>query len=309
MSSRIYLALALSVAVACSAFAHNGQTFVMPTFPDPTAFVLDGEEDDWGWLDTDTFAFLPEDIEGSIQQEPTEHFGQGPNPDPEDFTATVFFAWSPPPDNALYVFARAQDDTLRSLEDKPDWWNDDILLLNLDFDHSGGEWLSDPTDGYRLVMTPIGSKTEGVQVQYDHPGDEWGGFPPYTWITTTVLPPGATHFSSDVEYTYEVRHHPMDIYDVDGFGQSDPHIFEAEEVVHLSFRFDDGDKIEHGEQDLWGPVGAGHKCDQSGPDCPDFIMVPTDMADPYISWEEGGAVPTAVKASTWGRIKNHIRYY
>ena len=39
-------------------------------------------------------------------------------------------AWSLPPDNAYYVFARALDDTLRALEAKEDWWNDDILLLN-----------------------------------------------------------------------------------------------------------------------------------------------------------------------------------
>ena len=42
----------------------------------------------------------------------------------------VFMAWSLPPDNAYYVFARALDDTLRALEAKEDWWNDDILLLN-----------------------------------------------------------------------------------------------------------------------------------------------------------------------------------
>ena len=73
---KLTLALILTLAVAGSAVAHNGKTNFMPTWPDPTSFVLDGEEDDWGWYDTESFGVKPEGIESSNG----EHAGQGPNP-------------------------------------------------------------------------------------------------------------------------------------------------------------------------------------------------------------------------------------
>ena len=147
---RTLLGLMLAFVMVSPIVAHNGITNFIPAWPDPTTFVLDGEEDDWGWYDTDSFGVKPEQIESLLG----EHLDQGPNPNPEDFSVSFFVAWSPPPDNALYFFARAQDDTLRALEEKGNWWNDDYLQLQIDADHASGNYLTEFINGYRLGFHP-----------------------------------------------------------------------------------------------------------------------------------------------------------
>lgn len=306
---RTVIGLTLALAITSTALAHNGRTAFIPAWPDPTTFVLDGEESDWGWLDTDSFGIKPEQIGPSIG----EHAEQGPNPNPEDFSASVFMAWSPPPDNSFYHFSRAQDDTLRALEAKDSWWNDDTLQLSWDFDHSAGNWLSEFENGYRGQFHPLGSKNEGAAMPpfSEEEGPlNWGGWPPWTYVTTTILPAGSIHNQTDVEYTFEVRLFPWASYSKLGPDESVPWTFEAEQIIHTYFRFDDGDRDDHGEQDLWVYHGDSYECDREGDFCPDYILVPTDMVDPYTEWQPTGNEPgpggTAVEHSTWGRIKSNI---
>jgi hypothetical protein len=293
----------------------------MPAHPDPSSFVIDGEDDDWGWYDTDTFGLKPEQFESVLGT----HVGQGPNPNPEDYSASFLIAWSPLPDNAIYAFARVQDDTLIAKEIKFAWWNDDYLQMHMDWDHGGGNWLSDQIEGYRPGFTPIGSKTEGGQLPPHNEEDgglyQWGGYPPATYVATTVLPAGSTNLATNVEYTYEIRHTPYALYSINGPDAATLHINLPEQIVHFNVRFDDADFIESGEQDLWSQVGNTHLCDRQGEDCPDYLLVPTDMVDPYPVWDDSdytgplgttghlmGQTPpvTAVEETTWARIKNHI---
>ncbi len=59
--------------------------------------------------------------------------------DAADFDFTMYTAWSPPPDNSWYGFARIRDDTLKiENEDPLKWWRDDTLSITVDSDHSGG---------------------------------------------------------------------------------------------------------------------------------------------------------------------------
>ena len=300
---KLTLALILALTVAGSAVAHNGKTNFMPTWPDPTSFVLDGEEDDWGWYDTESFGVKPEGIESSNG----EHAGQGPNPNPEDFSASFFVAWSPPPDNSLYFFARVQDDTLRAVEGKDAWWNDDYLQLQIDIDHSAGNYLSEFENGYRIGFHPLGSNTEGGDCppfSEEEGPVAWGGSAPYTWVRTTILPGDAVTWATNVEYSYEVRTHPWATYSKTGPDESTPWVLAPEQIVHFNARFDDGDREANGEQDLWSPVGDSFECDREGEHCPDYLLVPTEMADPYVSWEDDPS--TAVEHATWARIKSHI---
>jgi len=300
---KLTLALILALGMAGSAVAHNGKTNFMPTWPDPTSFVLDGEEDDWGWYDTESFGVKPEEIESSLG----EHVDQGANPNPEDFSASFFVAWSPPPDNSLYFFARCQDDTLRAVEGKDAWWNDDVVQLQFDFDHSAGNYLSEFENGYRIGFHPLGSNAEGGDAppfSEEEGPVAWGGLEPHTWVRTTILPGDAVTWATNVEYTYEVRTHPWATYSKTGPDESTPWVFGPEQIVHFNARFDDGDREANGEQDLWSPVGDSYECDREGEHCPDYLLVPTEMADPYVSWED--ALPTAVEHATWARIKSHI---
>jgi hypothetical protein len=304
--TRTILGLTLALAITGTALAHNGATNFIPAWPDPTTFVLDGEEDDWGWLDTDAFGIRPENFHSTTG----EHAGQGVNPAPEDFSVSVFYAWSPVPDNAFYFFSRSQDDTLRALEEKGDWWNDDSLQLQMDWDHSGGEWTGEFEDGYRMQLHPLGSKDDGALAppfSEEEGPFSWGGSPPYTWTNATILPAGSLHNQANVEYTYEVRTLPWASYAKSGPDESTAWTFEAEQVVHFNMRFDDGDRDDHGEQDLWTWDSNGtHLCDTLGDECPDMILVPTEMVDPYTEWDAETGTPTAVENQTWGRIKQHI---
>jgi len=306
--SRTILGLALALALTTAAVAHNGKVEVMPAFPDPTAFTLDGEELDWGWYDTETFGDTPEQMWSSLG----EHSGQGTNPNPEDFSAVVFYAWSPPPDNAFYAFARAQDDTLRSLEEKGDWWNDDCMHYIMDWDHSSHATSNDFDLMNRITLHPVGSANEdGLMAPYsEEEGDfSWGGVRPHSYADAVILPAGSSNGQANVEYTFELRHTPWAVYDFSGPDASVVHVMEAEQVVHFTYRFDDGDRDDHGEQDLWSPDGNSYECDRNGEMCADFILVPTDMVDPYNAWDAdgaGGGTATAVESSTWARIKEHM---
>ena len=44
--TRTILGLTLALAITSTALAHNGRTGYIPAWPDPSTFVLDGEEDD-----------------------------------------------------------------------------------------------------------------------------------------------------------------------------------------------------------------------------------------------------------------------
>ena len=244
----------------------------MPAWPDPTTFVLDGAEDDWAWLDSDVFGVKPGGIESAFG----DHFRQGAHPDPNDFSATALYAWSPPPDNSFYFFARVRDDTLRALESKDNWWNDDSLQLQFDWDHGAGEWLLDFEDGYRLQFHPLGSNTEGAAAPsppvFEEGPPHWGGQPPWTYVSTSIQPAGSGHNQPDVEYTYEIRVSPFATYSNLGADESTGHDLQAEQIVHFNFRFDDGDREEQGQQDLWVSVGDNFGCDRDGINCPDFVL-------------------------------------
>jgi hypothetical protein len=320
--TRILLGFTLALFLAGTSLAHNGITNFMPAWPDPSTFVLDGEEDDWGWYDTDNFGLKPEQFESANGQ----HFEQGPNPNPEDFSASFLMAWSPLPDNAIYAFARVQDDVLISKEIKYGWWNDEYLQLQADFDHGGGIYQDEQILGYRLGFTPIGSKDEGGQLPPHRDEDgglfQWGGFPPVTYVQTTILPAGSTNLAENVEYTYEVRHTPYAIYSIHGPDDATLHINLPEQIVHFNPCFHDADIVDDAQtrQDMWTQVGNSWMCDHDGEVCPDYLLVPTDMVDPYPIWDDsdyagplgrhghlmGQAGPTAVEATTWARIKSYV---
>ena len=83
---------------------------------------------DWAFFDSR----LALDREGFFDRE-SDHV------DAADFDFTMYTAWSPPPDNSWYCFARISDDTLKiENEDPLKWWRDDTLSITVDSDHSGG---------------------------------------------------------------------------------------------------------------------------------------------------------------------------
>ena len=304
---RITLILALGLFFAANVFAHNGALTFMPTVPDPTAMTMDGTEDDWEWYDR-TFAVTPEEIGSWFG----EHVEQGGNPNPTDWSGSYFLAWSPPPDNRFWFFARVFDDTLRAAEgeNKGAWWNDDVVQLSIDGDHSGGGYLAnevaeDINNGYRIQQHPLFSDEFGVDIGGGAlpPEGEWGGDPEWIDFGGTILPADADHLSTNLEYTYEMALTMFDFYDIFGPEDSVIHTFEPDQVIGLTVRFCDGDRGENGEQDGWGLLTGNYLGDRDGDQSGDAqALLTIESLDGY---QDGKA--TAVESVTWGRIKSNIK--
>jgi hypothetical protein len=277
----------------CLAGVAGAYDVYMPTVPDPSAMIIDGSEADWGWYDR-SFAVNPDMIASWSGQY------AGSTPPAEDFAATYFVAWSPPPENKFYLFARVFDDTLRDAEgaNRQNWWNDDVIQISIDADHSGGNYLGQTIEelgnGQRLEMKP--GYPPPANVSGFEAGAEWRQWmaenPDYIDVATTLLPPDATNMSRNVEYTYEFRMALWDYYGPSA-AESLRHVFAPDQVVGLSIRFDDGDGGANGQQSLFGIQGGDPLGDRDG-----------DKAGHYIALLT--AEPTAVESATWARIKSHL---
>jgi len=315
------LASALVLAFVGVAFAHNGVTWFMPTVPDPTAMNIDGSEDDWAWFDMG-FAATPEHLE--VPQGEGE--GMGPNPIPDDFQASYRLSWSPPPDNALYFFTRVSDDTLRSMEgdQKDRWWNDDVVQLDIDTDHSGGSIsgnsiVEECHNGYRTYFHAQLTKDLGVSVHCRAvDGREWVEAPPWNISSGTITPPDTGNLTGPYEWTAEGRLTLWDDMDplADGPETSTRHIFAEDDVIGFSIVYEDGDWEANGEQSFFTHVGVdgGPGSGIAGATDADQMMdvhaLLTISADDLENYGEygGGGTATFVEHTTWARIKNAVAH-
>ena len=288
----VLLGAMLIFVLAGSLWAHIGITKFMPEVPDPGAMTMDGDEKDWGWMDP-SFAITMDQMVDFLAKEVPR----------EDYNVAFFTAWSPPPDNSFYFFARIADDTLRvAEEDVKRWWNDDMLQLSIDADHSGGPYLGENLDEvangqrYHLRVLPLPGQSPtflGALEFIDVPELAWGHDPEWFDVASVVLPAGAANMSTNVTYTFEIKAALWDYYGTSP-GESQRHIFAPEGVIHLGVRFDDGDGGEAGEKHLVGLKDATLYADRDGDQAPDFIPLDT---------VEG---PTAVEQESWGRIKSYL---
>jgi hypothetical protein len=290
----LFLSAALVVVLNAPATAHIGITKFVPEVPDPAAMTMDGDEEDWGWMD-ESFAITMDQIVDYRERDFTT----------EDYNLVYFVGWSRVPDNQFYFFTRINDDTLRiAEEDQKRWWNDDFLQITFDSDHSGGWYLGENMDEvnngqrYHLRQLPLAgqrSPFNGIIEYIDIPELAWSAEEEWFELGQTLLPAGAAHLSTNVEYTFEFRCALWDIHQVTP-DESVRHILAPERVIHVGVRFDDGDGGEQGGKHLFGLAGGSIEQDTQGEHAPDFIPIDT---------LERGSV-TAVKEQGWGRIKSYL---
>lgn len=307
----ILLILALT---AGAAFGHATVTWFMPTVPDPLSMTMDGNDDDWGWFDQNEFALVDWN---AIQ-------GQGRLVDPDgDFSMAIFPAWSPPPDNALYMFTRITDDTLRIQQGAAHagWWDDDTIVVGLDMDHSGGFGVADEEsgltledavrNGYRLIANPAFSLDPDIGLHeptsnHDDPAlADWAVKEPRAFYGGTLLPASAENFATNIEATFEWKVRTYDELDMTDYPSSIPHTFEADQISHIHIDYADGDWGAHGQSQFWGLEPAGDCCSWTHDHDQQNDVIPLLTTDGIVgdSFADGG---TAVEHTTWARIKSTL---
>ena len=289
-SKSIYLGIALILMMSVGAWAHNGVTVFMPEIPDPAAMTIDGSDADCGWIDP-AWATTSDGLRDYAET-------WGGNTATHD--VLFYTAWSPPPDNSFYFFARVFDDTLRIGEEEAvRWWNDDMLQLCFDPDHSGGDFvgteLGHVNNGqrYHIRVLPWEGQNPVFMGQLDRidmPALAWSTEEPWFHFGWTVLPAGSGHMDTDVTSTYEAKINLWDFYG-ESPDASVPHIFEPEVPIHAAALFDDGDGAENGQKHILMLEGQIISSAVDGNEMADYV--PLDTAEQ----------PTAVEYGTWGRIK------
>ena len=261
------------------AAAHQGAPFYIPQVPNPQLMNIDGLDDDWKWLDP-TFAVTRDELISWWGISENRGFFM-----PEDdLNVTYYVAWSAPPDNRLYVFARVEDDIYRAAEggNKFMWWRDDTLQLTVDADHSGGLLGRDEEaflgNGQRYNLVPY---QEGCSIGGD--SLDWGCNQEWASAASTLYPSDAGNLDGPVTYTYEIAFTLWDVYSATGHADSEQHQMDSHQVLHLNVRFSDADESHTGEQDLVGMVGGHHEGDVNADLLMDIITLPT-AAEADWSW-------------------------
>ena len=181
-----------------------------------------------------------------------------------DFDFTIYTAWSPPPDNSWYCFARISDDTLKiENEDPLKWWRDDTLSITVDSDHSGGsiygfsrEELVNGQRYYARVLPLKHSRLPHGQAgfldQHHDPFLEeflWAMHKPHFDIAWTMRPPDAANGTLHVEYTFEWK---AALWDVLGSSleESKRHVFAPGQTPAYGIPLLDADRPGVGAQAL-----------------------------------------------------------
>jgi len=294
----LLLAVMLSLGPSTAVSGHTSVEYFMPQVPNPGGMIMDGKEDDWGWMDEEFMIGLEQTWD--MRELPT----------PKDDIDFVWYAgWSAPPDNRLYFFIRVQDDTLRILEeDQKRWWSDDHVQIYIDADHSGGNFLGENLDQvnngqrYHLRVKPLPGQPVAYNslLEYiDLPEIGWssdlynGEATEWFDLAWTLSPAGAGHLSTNVTWTIEFRAALWDIHGTSPEG-SERHVFRPDQVIHFGARVGDGDGGEAGLKHGMVMDGAQPQAGQKAQYHPDWILLGPDDSG------------TAIEANSWGQIKSHL---
>lgn len=295
---KLLFAAAVSAMLASTVSAHQA-TYFMPQVPNPDAMVIDGNDDDWGWIDP-AFGITP-DLMFEILGNPF------PVPK-DDWDVVLFVAWSSQPDNALYYFARVTDDSLGLFVENPqEYWKDDSLEIIIDADHTSENFNeTEQTSGqqYGVRIKPAAGQPDTWIFNVPQESILWSTREPWMTYAWTVDPPDAEPLSqpagTTVSYTYEVRQAIYTFHDKNGVAGSTRHIFAPDQTIGITFQFDETENPEVGREMQPGttPVDGAFQDNSNGSD---FITVPTEGAT-----GGSGGNETAVESQSWGRIKSQM---
>ena len=187
---RLTLLALVAVMAASAAFAHQANYF-MPQIPNPDNMVIDGNDDDWGWIDP-AFAINPDTL--------YEILGSEWPPAKDDWDCILYVAWSSAPDNSLYYFSRVTDDSLGLFIENPqEYWKDDSLEIIVDADHSSENFNeTEMTSGqqYGIRILPAAGQKDTWIFNVPQESILWSTERPWFVYEWTLDPPDAVRWSS-----------------------------------------------------------------------------------------------------------------
>ena len=294
---KLLIALAACGLMASAVSAHQA-TYFVPQVPNPDNMVIDGNDDDWGWIDP-AFGINPDlmfEILGSPWPVPKD-----------DWDCILYTAWSSAPDNSFYYFARVTDDSLGLFVENPqEYWKDDSLEIITDADHSSENFNeTEQTSGqqYGIRIKPAAGQPDTWIFNVPQESILWSTREPWMVYEWTIDPPDAETLQqpagTTVTYTYEVKQKLYTFHDKAGVDGSTEHIFAPDQTLGITFQFDETENPEVGREMQPGttPVNGAFQDNSNGSD---FITVPCDGEC------TGGTGGTAVEDQSWGQIKQYM---
>jgi hypothetical protein len=295
MSRKTFSLLAVATLVAAlgapGSWAYencNGVGYFALQWPSGVAMNVDGRDGDWSWFDP-TFAIGPDQMCNTLGN---------PIPPKSDIDISIRAAWTPEPDNRLYVFTRVVDDTLNIDEVAMDnGWQDDDMEVIMDADHDGA-W-HQAADALRTghqqwtfhVPTP-GGYPQVAYLRFNQPPEMQWGINQGLVQGAVDARPGGAHLATDVTVGYEVRMQLWDTYSPEGEAASVRHVLAAGQTIGMSVTLNEADGGGRTDQlSTHVQEGGAHDSDFTS----EFTMLAV------------GEYATAVEANSWGAIKALLR--
>jgi hypothetical protein len=296
----VMLAAGLVVALCGVVSAHIGTT-IFPMYELPTADLpdlRDGTLEDWedvlpgASLDHNSFAPL--------------NVADGSGINPADLAYRTFMAWHSAGNHIYAAIERVDDVYINTYEggDLTGLWRFDSIEFMVDGDHSGGsyngarlgEGLSDEelkllSNFQAQQWVAVAESPDGRTMGYQGNGQAWVALPPYADAGGFSV--GEAPNTSVIEFYIT----PWDECNWQGPELSKRSVLEAGKIIGFQFSIPDFDTeagAYHGFHTLSGQPNTWREADNFV----DGELIPCDVGDCGAA-----AVPTAVKADSWGRIK------
>ncbi len=286
-------ALALTLSLSVSVSAHSPEDLILPAFQWPAGLepTLDGLGNE--------YEIIPSLYWQTTEMFPDTQGGREIDASNFDARATVTYSLGT---NRLYFYSEVFDDFNRP----GDTWQ--ILL---DGDHTGGECYPGGDDGERL---------NGSQCYQTETYNNWGEsllgteIVHFFWGAATWLPEvgwynAAATFEGELygpgTTWLEIKQAPTNDINPAGMDQSIEHIMNEGEIIGIHYNwmdYDVGCRAPREGEDCsgWDAFYNLSQSDigfRSADGTTDFFLSPVDDSVDF------GAIPTAVEAKTWGRIK------
>lgn len=255
--------------------------------------VADGFDNDWAWFDPEYILTIDE----------WRDEGERTLPSRADLDITTKMAWKGAPENRVYVFMAAHDDTLSHEGTTPSRWDGDMIGFNVDPQDHGRTRGASPCYDQEWVAAP-GNVTPG-NFAYRYPEGEgqpgqlaWQvyGQPPWMYSAVRVVPQEAWAADSWTSDTGGDTYYEWNVKIVNLLEDGGPAVSQERDLNAQSgeggfglpfvFFYEDGDPGFANDMTTRGAEGSARQ----------YFSHATLL--------KVGEYATAVEGTTWGRIKS-----